>query len=119
MMNFVDDEILNPIQFKDEPHFQYEMLHKSISIKYKDEIYFPLVSEFPASPGIDLIYISNSRKIVLAELKYNSKQYELAQKEILHHYEKYKEKTVADIFNYAKANPYEANIDIFKTFHNK
>ena len=90
MLKFVNGELKNPIVFKDEPHFQREILHRDIPIFYKNTEYFPLVSEFPSSPGIDLIYFSTSGKLVLAELKHKTKNYDLAQKETIHHYEKNK-----------------------------
>ena len=70
-MKFVEiEKVKNPKIFKDEPHFQYEMLHNDIPIMYKGSIYYPIVSEFPASPGIDLIYFNTKREMILAELKH-------------------------------------------------
>jgi len=108
-MKFTEENILNPLLFKDEPHFQYEMLHRNIPIKHKGEIYYPLVSEFPASPGIDMIFFSNTGKMILAELKYDSDKFEFAQKETVHHFVKYKNNKISDIVAYAHSNKLERN----------
>jgi len=117
MMLFVDKKIKSPLLFKDEPHFQYEILHRNVHIKYKNEVFYPLVSEFPASPGIDLIFFSDKGEILLAELKHNSIEYDFAQMESVHHCEKYKENKIVDIIKYAETNALEvnsSNLEVFK-----
>jgi len=116
MYNFTNEIIHNPITFKDEPHFQYEILHRGIPLLYNNLEYYPLVTEFPSSPGIDLIYFNVEGKIILAELKHNSTKYELAQKETIHHFEKYKMFSIQDIIKYAKENRMETNQPLLVKF---
>ena len=80
--------------------------------------YFPIVSEFPGSPGIDLIYYNEKAELILAELKHLSNNYSLAQKETVHHYEKYKNLKIKDIITYASNNNLETNKKRFKQFKN-
>jgi len=117
-LKFVNEEIINPIRFKDEPHFQYEILHEDIPITYKNTHYFPIVSEFPSSPGIDLIYYNEKAEIILAELKHLTNNYSLAQKETIHHYEKFKILKIQDIITYAANKNIETNKKRFEQFKN-
>jgi len=116
MYKFTNDIIQYPIIFKDEPHFQYEVLHRRIPLLYNNLEYFPLVAEFPSSPGIDLIYFNSKGEIILAEFKHNSTRFELAQKETIHHYEKYKRLSIQDIIKYAESNEMETNQLSFEQF---
>lgn len=44
-----EDEIIsNAKVFKDEPHFQYDIVNSNIPL-YIDKLYYPLVMEFPYS----------------------------------------------------------------------
>ena len=118
-MLITDKEIKTPLLFKDEPHFQYEILHRNVHIKHKNEVFYPIVSEFPASPGIDLIFFSDKGEIMLAELKHNSREYDFAQRESVHHYEKYKEYKMIDIIRYAETKSLEANASNLEFFKEK
>lgn len=104
-----DDDLKNVKEFKDEPHFQYDIIHNNIPL-YLDQLYYPLVMEFPSSPGIDIVY-GNINCLLLAELKHKKYNIDKAQREAINHYEKYKKYCIKEIFNYGRDNIKEANIN--------
>ena len=69
-----------------EPHFMREILEREIPIFVGNITYTPLCIEYPASPGIDLVYLGSDSTLMLAEVKRaNTINAEKLRRESFHH----------------------------------
>ena len=85
--------ILHP----DEPHFQKKIVEYGLPLIYQGHIFIPLCSEFPGSPGVDIIYLCKDMGyIILAELKKVRKNVGEDAEQCKSNLCKYREKTIAN-----------------------
>ena len=97
------------LEFVDEVDFQKVILNRSVPLIIGETVFHPLVTEFPASPGIDIIYFSEDGRLLITELKHNKYNRRNIEKEISYKIESTKSRTVRELINYGKSNPKEVN----------
>lgn len=99
-------------RFGPEPHFMREIIEWQIPIAIGGVTYTPLCQEFPASPGIDLVYLGSDSSILLAEVKReNTFDPIKLRRESLHHIFKYIQQDVTGMIQYCRDRPEEAVLD--------
>jgi hypothetical protein len=99
----------NWLEFVDEVDFQKVILNRSVPLIIGETVFHPLVTEFPASPGIDIIYFSEDGRLLITELKHNKYNRRNIEKEISYKIESTKSRTVRELINYGKSNPKEVD----------
>ena len=104
------------LEFVDEVDFQKVILNRSVPLIIGETVFHPLVTEFPASPGIDIIYFSGDGRLLITELKHNKYNRRNIEKEISYKIESTKSRTVREVINYGKSNPKEVNPKILDEF---
>jgi hypothetical protein len=97
------------LEFVDEVDFQKVILNKSVPLIIGETVFYPLATEFPSSPGIDIIFFSEDSRLLITELKHNKYNRRNIEKEISHKIESTKNRTVRELINYGKSNPKEVN----------
>jgi hypothetical protein len=94
----------------DEPHFQKKIVELGLPLVFGGHAFTPLCSEFPASPGVDIVYLCvDTGRMVFAELKKARKSADSDATQCLACIWKNRDRTVADIRAYIEANPLEAH----------
>ncbi len=109
-------EGIDCLGFADEPDFQLSILRDQVPLVVNDKPYYPLLAEFPKSPGIDLIYVAADFDLLLVEMKHKNYNSQDAQSQIIFHSQRYGNSRLQDLIQYGENHPYESDSTLLDKF---
>lgn len=104
------------LSFVSEPDFQLSILREQIPLILNKTIYYPMLAEFPASPGIDLIYVSVDCQLLLVEMKHKKYRIKDVQEQIIQQSDRYRSSTLQDLILYGENNVNESNQNVLNNY---